>query len=221
MLQKIKRRILIEKELFSISDLSKSNQKSIIENNKSIFDQIRQKHQSYVRDISSPEMAMSLELAYFIMEYCLKNKPKYLLDLGSGFSSYIFRLYQKNDTTGNVVVFSVDDNDDWLEKTKTFLIDEELSTDNLINLNTLINTNHNNYFDFILLDLNFIEVRKDYIKYTADLLKMNGVAIIDDVHKVEFLREVKKISNQNNLKLTNIRKKTIDCFGRFAIALNK
>ena len=217
MLQKIKRFILIEKELFNISDLNKSNQKSIIENNKTIFDQIRQKHQSYIRNISSPEMAMSLELANFIMEYCLNNKPKYLLDLGSGFSSYIFRHYQKNDPTGNIVVFSVDDNDDWLAKTKAFLIDEELSTDNLINLNTLTSSNYNNYFDFILLDLNFIEVRKNYIKYTTDLLKINGFAIIDDVHKVEFLREVKKISNQNNLKLTNIRKKTIDFFGRFAI----
>ena len=54
-----------------------------------------------------------------------------------------------------------------------------------------------------------------------NLLSKNGLLIVDDVHKVEFLREVKKAAKINEFKLSNIKLSTIDKLGRFAIALIK
>lgn len=218
LLSKFKENILLQKELLNIpyyDDVSETQSAAT----KSLFQTVRSKHAAYIKNVSSPGMAMSLELAFFILSFCIKNKPALLLDLGSGFSSYIFRLYQKHETSKNVEIYSVDDNKQWLDKTKAFLAAEGLNTNNVITLEQL--SENGKLFDCILLDLNFIEVRKDYIKFSADLLQENGLAIIDDVHKIEFLREVKKIAKQNNYKLFNIKKNTIDDFGRFAIVLTK
>jgi hypothetical protein len=55
----------------------------------------------YVTYVSRPDMAISRELAVFLYSLCESIRPQYILDMGSldmgsGFSSYVFRLYQAN-----------------------------------------------------------------------------------------------------------------------------
>jgi predicted O-methyltransferase YrrM len=165
-------------------------------------------------------MAMSLELAIYILRYCLWKQPKSLLDLGSGFSSYVFRLYRAS-TSKSVVVYSVDDNADWMHKTEHYLENAGLNTEHLYLLTELQEQELDGYFDLVLLDLNYVEVRKDYIAYAGKLLSANGAVIVDDVHKVEFLREVKRIATAEKHGLFNIKKTTSDEFGRFAIVMKR
>jgi hypothetical protein len=74
-----------KKEL-SLNQLSASN---IEENTK----KLKPYYSEYVNHISSPEMAASMELAGFMYTLCKANQYKKVLDLGSGLSSFIFRLY--------------------------------------------------------------------------------------------------------------------------------
>lgn len=220
-MKKIKGEILQFKELYGIKK-SDPYEKYLSTKSeyKTLFDEVKRKHSEYVSSISSPDMAMSLELAFFILSNCLKTKPQSLLDLGSGFSSYIFRLYQKNSTSP-VNVYSIDDHDEWLNKTKIYLAEQKLSTEHLFNLDYFLQNSQGLLFDFILLDLNFVEKRKEYIDFSINILKPTGVLIIDDVHKIEFLRQVKEKSKHNSCKLINIKNQTKDSFGRFSILLTK
>lgn len=221
-MRKIKRSILQFKELCFIpfEKKLKGFDSNLYKENILLFEEINITHKEYVSSISSPEMAMSLELANFIFAYCLKNKPETLLDLGSGFSSYVFRLYQKHSNKP-VRVDSVDDHDEWLAKTKDFLINQKVNTEHLYNLIFFKNNAQEPYYDMILLDLNFVEKRKNFIEFSIDLLKPTGILVIDDVHKIEFLREVKAKAKKNNCNLFNIKNQTKDSFGRFSILLTK
>lgn len=223
LLNKLKRIILLKKEMYAISFSDKIKTSNFVneEKYKTLFDSIKSEHKIYIENISSPEMAMSLELAYFIMNYCIKYKPTRLLDLGSGFSSFVFRLFQNNFKEMDIIVYSVDDNDKWLLKTKDYLNKHSLKIDNLHNLEDFKNLNLKEYFDLILLDLNFVEIRKEYLNFSMNLISEKGLLIVDDVHKVEFLREVKKAAKINEFKLSNIKTLTIDKLGRYAIALTR
>jgi predicted O-methyltransferase YrrM len=96
-----------------------------------------------------------------------------------------------------------------------------LNTEHLYLLTELQGQQTDGYFDLVLLDLNFVEVRKDYIDYTARILAADGAVIVDDVHKVEFLREVKRIARMAGCRLYDIRKATYDGFGRFSIVMKR
>src|SRR5690348_5146340 len=56
--------------------------------------ELEAEHRAYVREVSSPEYTISLGLAAFLLALCRSRRPGRILDLGSGFSSYLFRLHQ-------------------------------------------------------------------------------------------------------------------------------
>ena len=217
----LKRKYLQSIELRSLEKfIFTSEEEKIIKQHVDLFKQIEHKHKIYVKTISSPEMAMSLELANFILSYCLIKKPKKVADLGSGFSSFLFRFYKK-EVDNELEVYSIDDSADWLIKTKDYLTDNNLNSDNLYTLTEFINLKLDNEFDVVLLDLNFVEIRRNYIGFSFDLLKDYGFLIIDDVHKVEFLREVKAFFSSGSRKLINLKNQTYDNFLRFATGIIK
>ncbi|MBI2258839.1 MAG: methyltransferase domain-containing protein [Flavobacteriia bacterium] len=217
----LKRKYLQSIELRSLEKFNFTNEEeNIINQHVDLFKKIEQKHKIYIKTISSPEMAMSFELAKFIFSYCLIKKPKKVADLGSGFSSFLFRFYKK-EVNNELEIYSIDDSADWLIKTKDYLIENGLNIDNLITLTDFIDLKLKNEFDVVLLDLNFVEVRKNYIGFSFDLLKENGFLIIDDVHKVEFLRDVKAFFSSNSRKLINLKKQTYDNFLRFSTGIIK
>lgn len=67
----------------------------------------------YVGEFSTPEMAVSLETSQFLYVLAKAVKARRILDLGSGFSSYVLRLYSI-DAGSDTVVYSVDDDKGWL-----------------------------------------------------------------------------------------------------------
>jgi SAM-dependent methyltransferase len=217
----LKRKYLQSIELRSFEKFSFTmDERNIIHQNASLFKEIEKNHKIYINSISSPEMAMSLELANFIFSYCLVKNPKKVADLGSGFSSFLFRFYKEN-IDNELVAYSVDDSEDWLVKTKDYLLGNKVNVDNLFTLTDFINLKLENQFDVVLLDLNFVEIRKNYIRFSFDLLQEKGFLIIDDVHKVEFLRDVKAFFSSGSRKLINLQKQTKDKFLRFATGIVK
>jgi predicted O-methyltransferase YrrM len=173
-------------------------------------------YNEYINNVSSPDMAISLELATFLYTYCKINKCKKIVDLGSGFSSFVLRLYASDSE--KVEVYSVDDDEQWLKKTETFLNAHKLNTDKIFTLNQFKSLNESN-FDLILLDLNFTNIRIQYIEYVLSLIGENGILILDDVHKKDYLSEVLSKLKNTNLKLYDLKPITLDIYGRFSLVV--
>ncbi|HRE73106.1 MAG TPA: hypothetical protein PLR45_00350 [Flavobacteriales bacterium] len=215
-----KRKILLRKELFSIPsfELSKTSGST---DHKSYLAVIETEYRKYIEEISSAEMAASLELSQFIFEFVENKKPLKIVDMGSGFSSFVIRFYQKLHPELSIECFSVEDDSSWQDKTIKYLEEKNVSAENILSPDDFFKRITSTYFDLIILDLNFVEVRKKYISPCLNILRKGGFLIIDDVHKVEFLREIKKTAKKAELPLLNLEKITKDRFGRFAVMIQK
>jgi len=175
-------------------------------------------YEHYIKDISSADMAASLELAAVIFSLCKINQYKKVLDMGSGLSSFVFRLYAME--TSGVEIFSVDDDAAWLEKTKGFLGHYQLNIDNVYTLNQFLEKGEVN-FDFILHDLNFVEMRINYIDNLMRMLRSNGLIILDDVHKPDYLLSILNKLQKMNVKMYDLKPITFDSYGRYSLAVMK
>lgn len=187
----------------------------MIEQNKEM---LRPYYQQYIKEVSRADMAASLELAAFIYSICKINRFTKLLDMGSGLSSFVFRLYAKERP--NVKVFSVDDDAAWVKKTKDFLSQHQLSTDNIFTLDQFLQSGEEG-FDCILHDLNFVEVRINYVEQMMKITKINGIIIFDDVHKTDYLFGLLVKLKKFESKIFSVKPVTCDNFGRFALAAIK
>lgn len=179
---------------------------------------LRPIYELYVKEVSRADMAASLELVAFMHAACKANKYTKLLDLGSGLSSFVFRLYAMENP--DVIVFSVDDDAAWLEKTKDFLSKKQLSTENFFTLDQFLKSNETE-FDCILHDLNFVEVRIDYIEHIMKIAKKNGLIILDDIHKPDYLHSALIKLQKIKVKKYDLKPVTFDGYGRFSLAVIK
>ncbi|MCE7863101.1 MAG: hypothetical protein DYG99_06115 [Bacteroidetes bacterium CHB5] len=172
----------------------------------------------YIAHVSKADMAMSLELAALVYALCVKKELKNLLDLGSGFSSFVYRLYAS--THSGVRVVSVDDDAQWLEKTRMYLHEQNLSDTRLITLEQFLEEPISG-FDCVLHDLNFVEVRINYLPQVLAATAHAGVLILDDVHKPDYLHQVLKKLKHESVTVYNLKPATLDSFNRFALAVLK
>lgn len=179
---------------------------------------LRPYYEEYVSKVSKSDMAASLELAAFLFSVCKINKYNKLMDVGSGFSSFIFRLYAKQ--TPGVRVYSIDDDAEWLEKTKRYLNEHSLNTDDMLTLDNFMKLNEGG-FDCILHDMNFVEVRIQYVDFVFKSAKKNGLIIMDDVHKMDYRFALLKKLKPLGASCFTLRDMTKDNFGRFAYAVLK
>jgi predicted O-methyltransferase YrrM len=184
-------------------------------NLKEIQDQLRPAYEQYVREISSPDMAASLELASVLFVLCRANGYQRIADLGSGFSSYTFRKYA-GETSG-VEVFSVDDDENWLIKTKQFLSLHQLDTAHVMTLQQFNSGGHLD-FDCILHDLNFVIERIKHVEELLTRVKPGGLIIFDDVHKPHYLTDLLEILSRHKGSIYSLRPATTDRFGRYSLA---
>jgi predicted O-methyltransferase YrrM len=187
-----------------------------------IFEKIREKlrpaYEQYVREISSPDMAASLELATFLYVVCKVNGYKKVVDLGSGFSSYVFRLYARE--TSGVVVVSVDDDVQWLGKTRSFMISHNLDVNGMMTIEEFVSLDQPEY-DCILLDLNFVEVRINYVEAVMNRIAPGGMIIFDDVHKPDYRNALLGIISRKSGICYSLKPVTLDRFGRYALAFKR
>ncbi|GAB4202744.1 MAG: hypothetical protein Fur0023_08930 [Bacteroidia bacterium] len=183
--------------------------------NKDDLDFIKTKYDYYIKNISREDMAISLELSLFLWELLLQKRPKYIMDLGSGFSSYIFSLYKMKYNKESVIV-SIDDDKKWIDKTIDFLRNDNLDANNVFILLDDYNFKDDSLFDFILLDLNFVEKRKNYILPCLNKLKKDGLILFDDVHKIEYGINVINRTKGKVTKLYNIENYVRDKYNRYS-----
>jgi len=176
-------------------------------------------HSQYIREISTPDMAASLELAGTLLSICQANGYKKFADLGSGFSSFVLRYYAKSYP--DVEVYSVDDNNKWLEKTRNYLKSVGVTDSKLFTLEEFLAGKFSD-FDCILHDLNFVEVRINHVSTLLSKLSTHGVLILDDMHKPDYRFEVLTKMEKEPFDIYDLRELTLDSFGRYSmIALRR
>ncbi|HCZ34638.1 MAG TPA: hypothetical protein DHV26_01780 [Cytophagales bacterium] len=173
-------------------------------------------YEQYITHVSRADMAMSLELAAFVFALCVKKGYKNLLDLGSGFSSFVYRLYASEQV--GVQVLSVDDDAQWLEKTKSYLRQHGLPDAGMLTLDQFLQQPVTK-FDCVLHDLNFVEVRINYVQHVLDATANSGVLILDDVHKPDYLYLVLDMLKQKSISVYDLKPVTLDSYNRYALAV--
>ena len=172
-------------------------------------------YRKYIQTISSPDMTISLQTACFLFIFAESLGASRILDLGSGFSSFVFRfLAQKYSHSRNIMVCSVDDNPYWLEKTAQFLKTHNLKTSGLLKWDKFREQSLNTW-DLIFYDLGNMDTRIKNISLIFKLIYNSTVIILDDLHKKRYNKMVKKEVKKYNLKLFSLRPYTLDEYGRF------
>lgn len=180
-------------------------------------DLFRTAHNDYVSNYSAPLISMSLNRGAFFYFFCKKLKPKHILDLGTGFSSYIFRYYQK-EVNPNAVVYSVDDSKFWLDETKVFLSSYQLPTDNLITLEESKRDKITKY-DLIFLDIGDIPLRIQLLPSLIEKVKQGSMLLIDDFHSPHYRKEIETMCTKMDVKCYSLRKVTRTRLSHNAIVL--
>jgi predicted O-methyltransferase YrrM len=196
--------------LSAIHPFDKLNHKIITENKKVL----QPYYDHYVKEVSVPNMAASLELAATLLSICQVSGYKKLADLGSGFSSFVLRYYAT--TNNDVVVYSIDDHREWLEKTRSYLVTSGVSDEHLMTLDDFIGGNFSG-FDCIIHDLNFVEVRINYIMTLLPKLSPTGILILDDMHKPDYRHEVLRKLKTEPFDVYDLSDITKDSFGRYTM----
>jgi len=165
-------------------------------------------YKQYTTVVSTPSAAISLESAVFLWNLCEERQPKVLADTGSGFSSFIIRLWSKNK---DVVVYSFDDNDFWIQKSIDFSRENDVNTDNFLIWDS--NTELKN-IDILFHDLGNMTTRAETLSKVFNMTNKEGLIVLDDLHKSEYDIKARTFFKKCGYEIKKIPE-TIDSYGRF------
>jgi len=185
----------------------------------SIRKSLEKEYNEYVKNVSSVEMAASLETCSFICTLMHSISPQSVLNLGSGFSSYAIRKTATQTMTNNVVC--VDDNIDWLEKTREYVRGKQLPTDGLMSWSDFVMSNNWEKFDLVFHDIGNMDTRAVILPLIPRILNhRNGIAILDDTHKEQYQKIIDKTFNNSPWEVLNLKEFTLDSLGRYGYGLS-
>jgi predicted O-methyltransferase YrrM len=124
-------------------------------------------------------MAVSLSTATLMFFLCEAFAARRILDLGAGFSSVVARTYASAHPS--VVCHSVDTSEEWLERTRGFLRESNLSTAGLFHWPAFRERGEPKY-DLVLHDLGNMRVRSETLVDALRMVLPTGMVLIDDTH---------------------------------------
>ena len=168
--------------------------------------------EAYGREVSTPDMAISLESATLLAALCELRRPRRVLDAGSGFSSYVLRRFSSGDRE----IWSIDDNEQWLAMTRTYLKQQGVDDDRLLPWDAFVESDERE-FDLIFHDLGAIRtVRSDTLPEVCARLGPDGLILLDDFHKHRYRAHARRILARHGFDVVPLRHHTLDGFGRYA-----
>ena len=171
-------------------------------------------YDAYTTHISNKLMAISLETAAFLRAWCEQLRPRRILDLGSGYSSFVLRGYAAKYPDTQVV--TVDDHPHWLEITHQYLVYENQSTDQLMSWDAF-NQDPHEPFDLIFHDLGSMPRRAEALPIVLQLAASSDCPIIlDDMHKQRYARQVADLLGAWDHRYFDLSNYTLDPSRRFA-----
>jgi predicted O-methyltransferase YrrM len=136
-------------------------------------------YQEYVTMVSRWDWAISLELAAVLMAFCRLLRPTRILDTGSGYSSYVLRRYAAEELRP-IHVTSVDNDPEWLDETRGYLMTHGLSSNNTLTWDEFKGQDCGE-FDLVLHDLGHEDERLRTLSDVLALVRPGGAVLLDDV----------------------------------------
>lgn len=180
---------------------------AFIQHRRSLTALLRDTHRDYIRNFSAPLITLSLNRAAFLLFLSRTLAPARVLDLGSGFSSYVFRLYQKDNP--GVQILSVDDSAEWLEQTRRFLKKYDLPVESLMLHDEMSKTASGLHCDLCFLDMGDLPMRRALLPALGAYARENGaVVIVDDFHVPTYRRFIRRFCAAQGLQLFSLRRVT-------------
>jgi predicted O-methyltransferase YrrM len=176
-------------------------------------------YESYVHNISAKQHAMSLELAAFLLELCRRVEADSVIDLGSGFSSYVLRLYASESPS--TTVKSVDSSPDWLDKSRHFVSDQGLAADDFVAWSDFDPQNEIDSYDVVLHDLGDMTLRSATLPQALVLARRGAYVVLDDVHKPGYRAYARQLVSASSAWSIDIRAVTRDAIGRYSLLIRR
>lgn len=164
-------------------------------------DPIKKAYVRYITEISG--RAIAWELVEYLDQLMLWLKPKRVLDLGSGFTSYFFRQYPTE-------VWSVDHDPKWLEVTRELLEHHDVIDERLALLEEF---QFEGMYDIITIDTGPTEM--DRVKLFGPAKEhCSGVIILDDINDVDLQAAAREFFKDD--VIFDLRSEVADIYGRYA-----
>lgn len=172
---------------------------------------ISETYDKYVLNVSTANMAASLETSLLLFALHKAMKPTACVDLGSGFSSFVLR-YAAQKHGG--VVFSVDDSPEWLRRTGQFLTESGLNAEHLWEFEQFQDA-LTDAFPLVFHDLGSFATRIRSLEFVTKIRADGGVLILDDAHR-EALRHAANYLVGDRQEVTfDFRAISSDAYGRY------
>ena len=171
-------------------------------------------YKDYISRVSRRSWAISLECAVFLTVLCHYLKPDNILDLGSGFSSFIFRYYSSKLKKHHPIIYSIDTSNPWLEKSRNFCHDFNTNKGHFQNWDTFCKSPKNNFFKLIFIDIGLKE-RETFVKTIIDkFTDKDSVVVLDDLHYDVFRKKVKEVLYDYNYNSYDVKNISLDSGGK-------
>jgi predicted O-methyltransferase YrrM len=179
--------------------------------------ELQASHRVYVTEVSTWKWAISLETAGALLACCRLLEPERVLDTGSGYTSFILRMYATQAPT-QVEVVSVDDDLAWLEKTKAFLTKHGVGTDGTLMSWNEAQAEGLHDFDLVIHDLGAEELRARTLHAVLGAVRAGGVALLDDMHFEHYGRYARRVLRAAAFDSYSLRSVTREeTYGRYAV----
>ena len=162
---------------------------------------------------------MSLELAAFLLELCRRTGARRVVDLGSGFSSYVLRLYA--DERPGTDVKSIDSSPDWLEQSRRFVSHHGLGVDDFVDWSDVDPRREIGTYDVVLHDLGDMTLRTAALPDVLALASPGAYVVLDDVHKRGYRALVRRVVSASSEWSIDVRAVTRDPLGRYALLIRR
>jgi predicted O-methyltransferase YrrM len=156
-------------------------------------------------------MAASLETCALMLALCRRAHPTQVTDLGSGFSSYVLRLYA---STSAAEVTSVDDSPEWLSRTSEFIPGDLRS--GRFEIWPVFRDAHDE-FGLVFHDFAGGALREEAMRVALDACAPGGIVIFDDAQHVGHRRRMRSECRRVGARLFALRWCTFDDINRWAM----
>lgn len=167
-----------------------------------------EQYQEYLKSVSS--MAPSMKTMALLLSLCVPGAK--VLDLGSGFSSYMLRYYESRL---DMEVWSVDDNHKWLLKTIEYCKNHNVSYDRFLSWNIALDS-YLPKFDVVFVDIGTTRNRPKYYQVILEeFCTPKTLALFDDMHKPTLKRAIEHELKAYDYINIGVMDQTKDEFGRY------
>ena len=163
----------------------------------------------YTTYVSRAEISCTLGGAALLAALAEVIDPRTILDLGSGFSSYVFR-------AGGHGTKSVDDDPAWLDRTRSFLASREMTADELAALPALGEGDRGAY-DLVFYDLGSMLTRERHLELAFACAKPGAAIVLDDCHKARYWKHAEVALAAHASAHYSLRSYACDIWGRFSV----